>query len=220
MTTRLNLLSAIRETLADRSAWPDATLHTWIAAAVRDYNNFFPRRTSAAISCAAGTRLYSLAAYPGFQAVALVEYPRGETPPSYLERRPEASPNFCGQPVYDLRGSPPAALVLGETPTAGETIELHYLCDHAVPGDDAVPLTIPDRHLELLKLYVIWQAVSALEMAENLHPDQGMLLLSALRLNAANAESAYRSRLQELLAAAAPTGCAGPWRMDNRDRIY
>ena len=36
MTTRAHLLAIIRESLADTTQWPDATINAWIAAAIKD----------------------------------------------------------------------------------------------------------------------------------------------------------------------------------------
>ena len=42
MTTRLELQTIIRETLADATQWPNATIQAWIIDAIHDYSHYFP----------------------------------------------------------------------------------------------------------------------------------------------------------------------------------
>jgi hypothetical protein len=219
VTTRAELRAAIRETLPDRGSWPDSTLNAWINAAIRDYNSYFQQVSSASINCVAGTRSYSLSALSGMHGVLQVEYPAGETPPRFLERRPESG-NFYGLPVYDLSGDPPAILVIGEEPEAGETLSVVYTLDYATVSDDTTALALPDRHLDGLMAFARWQALQELEMSTAIDPDTKNLLLAELGVSAARAEQLYRAKMRAYQRAAAPGGYAGPWRVDGYDRIY
>ena len=220
MTTRAQFRAVLRETMSVRSHWPDTLLNIWIGDAIRDYSNYFSRQLEAILDCVAGQREYSLVTLLGIQGVLMVEYPVGEDPPRYLARRPETG-GFAGLPVYDLRGEPPHALVIGEEPDADDDIGLVYTADHAVPANDTDALTMPDRHLEALKLFVIWQAVRELELNEATDPDTTNMLLSMLGLNSVRAERMYRSRLDDFRQkVAAPGGYAGPWVSDANDKVY
>ena len=219
MTTRAELRAAIRETLSDRGTWPDATLNAWINAAIRDYNSYFQQVSSASINCAAGTRSYSLSALDGMHGVLQVEYPAGETPPRFLDRRPETG-NFYGLPVYDLRGDPPTTLVIGELPEAGETISVVYTLDYDTVSDDTTALELPDRHLDGLVAFAQWQAIQELEVSTSIDPDTKNLLLAELGVSLARAEQFYRAKMRGYQRSAAPGGYAGPWLVDEHDRIY
>jgi hypothetical protein len=102
-----------------------------------------------------------------------VEYPPGSSP---VSRSPIETSSFVDLPVYDVRGDPPATLVIGEEPSATETIGVTYSAEHTVPTTDATALTMPDRHLESLKLFMIWQAIRELELNESQDPDKSPAL--------------------------------------------
>jgi hypothetical protein len=111
--------------------------------------------------------------------------------------------------------------VIGEDPAAGEKIGLTYTAEHAIPSADSTVLTVPDHHLEALKLFILWQATKELELKEAKEPDKTTLLLNLLGLNAFRAERSYRTKIQDLQqASAAPGGYAGPWVVDQYDRVY
>ena len=220
MTTRAEFRSVLRETLTDRAIWPDTLLNIWINNAIQDYSNYFPRRAETTLACVAAQRVYSLTALSGIQGILAVEYPKDESPPRYLARRPETG-SFLDLPVYDVRGDPPLSLVIGESPAAAEEIWVAYACDHTTPSTDSTALTVPDKHLEALKLFVIWQAVRELELTEAADRAGTEMLLSLLGLNSVRAERLYRNRIDDYAKkAAAPGGYAGPWVADDHDRIY
>jgi hypothetical protein len=219
MTTRGELRATIRETLVDTLIWPDKSLNAWIADGIRDYSNYFRRQAESTITCTAGKREYSLTALPAIREVLRVEYPKGEDPPRFLKYKPETS-NFKDLPVYDVRGDPPETLVIGEEPTAGEQIEVTYSADHTLPATDATAVTIPDNHLEAIRLFVTWQAIKRVEISETADPDRLSMILGQLGINSVRAERVYRFKLEEYRKKKAASGRAGPWVMDTRDRIY
>jgi hypothetical protein len=209
----------IREVLQDETTWTNANLNAWIADGILDYSNHFRRQLNATLTCTAGTQEYSLSTLTAPADILRVEFPKGEDPPRYLVRRPETG-TFKDLPVYDVRGDPPATLILGEEPETGDQIYLTYSADHLLPTTDATSLTVPDTHLEAIKLFVMWQAVRELEFNEAAEPDKTSLLLGMLGLNAVRAERIYRVRLEEYKKTRAPGGYAGPWVADDFDRVY
>ena len=220
MTTRAGIRALIRETLVDTIIWPDKSINAWINDGIRDYSNYFRRQVNATITVTVtGTREYSLTSYTGIAEVLRVEYPKGEDPPRYLLFRSETG-NFKDLPAYDVRGEPPITLVIGEEPTAAEEIELTYAADHTVPTADTSVLTIPDIHLELIRLFVTWQAIKRVEINETADPDRLSMILGQLGINAVRAERVYRYKLEEYRKKMAASGLSGPWIMDSRDRIY
>ena len=152
----------------DKSRWIEPTVNAWLRDAIRDYSVHFPHYVdtddeSTNITCVDDQQEYSLSSFTGIQTVLDVEYPEGEDPPDLLERRDQDDPRgFEGLEVYAVRGfDKPDTLRLGEEPDADEEIRLTYLADHAVPATDTTALTVPDRHLDALVLFVQWRAARA-----------------------------------------------------------
>lgn len=220
MTTRSNLLAALRPSLPDRALWPDSALNQWIADALRDFAPLFQRQVWSEILCVAGQRVYSLSAFPGLLGVFSLAYPAGQEPPRFLSPHAETSPGFCGSPCYALRGDPPTELALGETPHGGERIAMAFHASPAIPTNDLTPFNLPEGAAELIRLFCRWQALLALELAEAAHPDP-QSTLAALGENARQAEGLYQTRKRELAGQSRLAGgFSGPWRMDGRDRVY
>lgn len=175
MTTRADLRTIIRNQGLDETTWSDTEVNQWIADAIAEYSNHFPRyRESTANACTAGTKEYTLPT--DFLSALRVEYPEGEDPPEYLSRLSEEDARF-GENYYDIRGT---TLVLGEDPSAGETYALHYYAHHDYPDADEDVLTVPDEDLEILVLHVLWKAYRRLELDEAKNPDGSTVVLSML----------------------------------------
>ena len=221
MTTLRELRSFVRNLLYDETEWTDSLLNSWINDAIRDYSNNFPLRIDDDISCVTDQREYSLSTstFVGLISVLLVEYPKDEDPPRYLERRPVTSQQFIDYPVYDLLDLPPRVLVLGEAPTTGEQITIDYQALHPELTADTDTCSFPDYHFEAIKLYTQWQAIKKLELAETKDPT-GTTLLTMFGINSVRAERLYRYKIDEYLEKSAAGGYAGPWVMDGFDRVY
>jgi hypothetical protein len=219
MTTRAAFRATLRESLNNDTAWPDASLNAWLNEAIRDYSKYFPFQTETSVQCIQGQRTYPLSGLAGILGILRVEYPTGEKPLRYLLQRSEAG-SFVGLPVYDVRGDPPATLVIGEEPRASEAIGLSYQAEHAVPTADSSALAIPDQHLDAIKLFIQWQAIKELELNQSRDPDHTSLLLNMLGMNAYRAERSYRTKLADYKERAAPGGYVGPWRVDGFDPVY
>jgi hypothetical protein len=195
----------------DKSRWPEPIVNALIRSAIRDYSTHFPmfvdtEEEDTNIACSADEQEYSLSAFTGIQTVLDVEYPFGEDPPDLLMRRDQDDPRgFEGLEVYAVRGfEKPYMLRLGEEPSAGEEIRLTYLADHTVPTTDTATLTVPDRHLDALVLFVQWKVLSATVNRLMTNPDpQELAVLEQLapgtRLPAIeeNARKAYEAKIAE-----------------------
>jgi hypothetical protein len=207
--TQAELLSLIRERLSDVDVWTDANVLQWIVDAVADYSTVFPQTgLEATIECVASQRAYTLAeSLVNPHGITLVEYPAGEDPPVYLSRRGVKDPRgFYGGPYYDVLGSPPVTLVIGEEPSEGEDIVVTYDGDHDYPVEDDDVLTVRDSHLEALVLFVLWKAAEHVLAGEEADPDTASLLMTQYGAVAAQAERAYRdlmARVQEQRAESA-----------------
>jgi hypothetical protein len=110
-------------------------------------------------------------------------------------------------------------LVLGETPTTGETVTIDYQALHTEVTGDTDTLTVPDYHFEAIKLFTQWQALKRLEITEAKDPT-GTTLLTMFGINSVRAERLYRLKIDEYLEKSAAGGYAGPWVMDGFDRVY
>ena len=223
--TRQQLRDLCRRRLGDETVpykWSDLQVNQWINDAIADYSVHFPRTIELKIDCTASTHAYDLPA--DCHGVISVEYPKGEDPPEYLILSDRFANDFY---IYDDRyavqgsgdASDPGQLWISAVPTASEDINIVYLGDHAYLDDDADTETIPDRHLELIMLYVRWAAFQELATTESSNPDPTSLALSTLELNAYRAQRLYLQSLdkaERLESKSAST----PWSMDKWDRAY
>ena len=196
----------------DKTRWIEPTANAWIRDAIRDYSSHFPMFVdtddeSTNITCVDDQQEYSLSSLTGIQAVLDVEYPEGNDPASLLERREQDEPRgFEGFEVYAVRGfEKPDTLRLGQEPSSTEKIRLTYLADHTAPATDIITLTVPDRHLDALVLFVQWRAMRAAVNRLMTNPDpQELAVLELLapgtRLLGAVKEmrQAYEDKIAEL----------------------
>ena len=220
MTTRAQMLAIVRETLTDTTQWPDATINVWIADAIRDYSHFFPYvvEKTYTFTCAARSFTISTLSPPPLE-VLRVEYPDGEEPPRYLSPLSMTSSKFWDGPYYEVRGVPPNELYLGELAAIDDVVVVRYNAIHTIPAGDASVLTLPDRHLEVLRLFCIWKAAEEIAMSEEIDPDTQEFLVSQMGLNVIRCERVYRNKMQEYQRASLSER-SGPWSMDGKDRIY
>jgi len=191
MTTRAELRTVIRNQGIDDSTWSDNEVNQWIADAIAEYSIHFPRwRESADNACVAEQHEYDLPA--DFLHALSVEYPAGEDPAVFLERASE-SPGGLDSDHFDIQGT---KLILGPSPSAGETYTLQYQAHHDYPDADDDTLTIPDEDLEILILFVVWKAYRRLELDEAINPDGSTVILSMLGTNAGRAKRNFEAALK------------------------
>jgi hypothetical protein len=220
MTTLGELRATLREILPDATVWPDSSVNAWIQEAIRDFSGYFPRETSGLLSLEADERVYALSGLAdGIFAVIQVEYPYGGDPPRFLARMQESA-GIVGKAAFDVRGSPPSELVLGEKPAAGEQARVVYTCGHEKPEDDTDVITVPDNRLEAIIEFTRWQAIREAEMNETMDPDTKNLVLSMVGLNSGRAERIYRAKIRDYQGQEAAGGYVAGWRMDDKDRVY
>lgn len=224
MTTKSDLRRSLRQMLTDASAWPDSQLDEWCRQAIYEYSLHFPYPRTASWDTSAGVRaytIYSEAATTIIHAILSVEYPVGDEPPTLLARKREHEADFFGGQYYDLRlDGYSQVLVLGQPPQGGEAIKITYESEHVYPSQEDSNLTVPDKHIELLRLFVQWKAVSYLELAEAVDISRQVSLLKDLGTNSQRAEQAYRARMRQLLEATAPGAWVAAWTTGTNCRIY
>ncbi len=220
MTTLAELRATLREILPSAEVWPEATINAWIQEAIQDFSGYFPRETSGLLDLTDDERVYALSDLEaGIFAVIQVEYPYGEDPPRFLARKQESA-GIVGEAVFDVRGSPPSDLVLGEKPSTGEQARIVYTCGHIKPIDDSDVITVPDNRLEAIIEFVRWQAVREAEMNQTMDPDTKNLVLSEIGLNSGRAERIYRAKIRDYQGQEAGGGYVSGWQMDDKDRVY
>ena len=142
--------------------WKRETLEAWVSAGIRDYSTRFPRLLNYQLSKLSGQRLYYLQ-----QDCVSIRSIHDNAAGVYLLRRSYLDPNFTDG-YYDVIETGDAAtdrLMLGETPTAGGVLDVWY---GAVHDAEPTTLTVPDGHLDILMLYVIWRA-SLARREQSLH---------------------------------------------------
>lgn len=223
MTTRQEFRDGIlRGLLASITDFPDALLNTWIEEAILDYSLYFPRQISKTIEAAASGQqefwFISFGPPESVFGITRVEYPVGAAPRSFLQRLPRSHPAFQGGLFYDLSGD--YSLEVGIPLQQGETIQVIYLTHHQIPDGDQAALSVPEGHLEALKLYVMLQALRKLEVAQAAPSTPDAALLSTLGGSASRAARAYLAVIRSFLQAAGQGVTAGPWSMDRWDRVY
>ena len=202
MTSRLDLRNLCRRRLGDLTApthWSDLQINQWINDAVADYSIYFPRKRAVSLEMEAGLHVYLLP--EDFRAVLSAAYPGSQDAPQYLQRLSYQETDFWELPArYDILrwddGSKSSELWLSESPADGETLELEILADHASLDDDGDLCTVPDRHLEILVLFVRWASLQELASTEARNPDPTTLSMSVLDSNATRAERAYRKQVE------------------------
>lgn len=155
MTTKWNeFLTELRSDLedsGDKRRWTDTALYIFTKDAVRDYSLHWPMRVDRQEMTLSGT-YYPLPA--DFVGDISVECPENR----FLERRISIPGRRYGQfsrPLYYFIEG--VNLYLGGSPLEGDKVLLTYYATHPIPTsetDDTFVFTVPDRDLELLRLYV------------------------------------------------------------------
>jgi hypothetical protein len=224
MTTRADLRNLIRRRTGDLTApykFSDLQINQFINDAIAEYTVHFPRRKTTTLACVDGQRKYDLP--DDFHGALSVEYPTGEEPPVYLARASYSEAGFWeAVGLYDVIKRDPeddSELWISEAPEAGQTITVEYHGDHDYPDLDADLLTVRDRHLELLALFVRWCTLQELASEEAKDPDPTTLNINTLELNAFRAERAYKGRLEEVKRSEQESDTAR-WTMDKHDQVY
>jgi hypothetical protein len=161
MTTFGTLLGQIRadlkDTNEDKYRWTDAALYIYIVDAIRDYSIHFPRRVDRYEMTESGGS-YPLP--PDFVSEIHLECPQDR----FLElRHSRAGITYKTLPTrpwyYYIDGG--NVYLLG-APREDDEVLLTYSSLHTIPTsetDTTMVLTVPDRDIELLRLYVKAQAI-------------------------------------------------------------
>jgi hypothetical protein len=233
MTTLAQLADRAQNALSDAAAgtWSQNTVEEWVLDGIRDYNNHFTIVYQETINCTNNTRTYALP--DTFRSVLLVEYPVGEYPPVYLQRRNVHHPDFWEEDgYYDIIIQPAPALTMpsggisssklyiSEKPSATEDIRVTYEGPHDDDLTSTDNLSLPPEHEPIVIAFVLWRACQERHNLEAQSPDTTIRMLHQFKLSAQAAEAAYREAIRAATNKTAPGGWVGPWQVDSHDRIY
>lgn len=208
MTTLQNLIDDCEADLDDsgNATWAAADIEQWCRDAIADYSLHFPLTTTATTNCSDDDRRYDL--HKDVVQVLTVEYPKGEDPPVFLQRRPHSHPDFWREDgYYDVLihddYSDASELLISTKPSTGEDIEITYQKRHDNTIATSGTLTVPLHHEPILRNYVVWRAVLQLKAAEEASPtSNSSLLMSQLAINVDRARRAYTDALAKAVFAA------------------
>jgi hypothetical protein len=219
--------------LADSAAgtWDQSTVESWVLDAIRDYSQHFPRVVTSDVEEIGSGATHYLDLPTDFLEMVSVEFPRGEDPPTFLERRSLHHATFwdvdgyydiqkTGQTVETPTGFTASRLVWSRTPLATEGYTLKYLAPHPTDLESTDTTTVRVDHEGIIILFVIWRALKERQMAEAANPDTTSRYLNQLVYAATQAELEYRRAMERAAGARAEAAWTGPWRADGYDRIY
>ena len=215
---------------AAAGTWPQATVEAWVADAIRDYSQYFPRVIESYVEQVGGTPTHYIVLPTDFMEMILVEFPRGEDPPIHLERRSLHAATFWDvDGYYDIlyveqeaeAGMPDtqAQLVLSRVPLATEGYTIRYLAAHSGSGSSDT-VTVKTDHQPLLILYVLWQAFKERAATQLQDPDTTSDILQKTVNAEMQAHEEYRRGITNAQTKRSQGGWTGPWKADDFDPIY
>ena len=208
MTTLQDLIGACESDIGDpqNAQWSEADIEQWCRDAIADYSQHFKETANTTIAAATGDHEYDLPAR--LADVVSVEYPDGQDPKEFLERRNYLHPDFWGnEGYYDVvkrdDDTDPAELWVSTDVVTGNDIIVEYTADYDHTIALTASLTIPDAHHHLLRNYVIWRALVQLKAIEEANPtSSSSLLMSQYAINVDRARRAYVDAIAKAVFAA------------------
>lgn len=228
MTTLAQLADRAQAQLSDSvgATWNQVQIEEWVIEGVRAYSRYFPRLRYGQAIVSTGVHEVYLPA--DFMSIVSVEYPEGETPPRYLNRRHHQEADFWEGRYYDIIERQDNVTVseiwLGPSPTVGEYIGLQYHAYHVISTTGTIVQTIPPQHEDILVQYVYWKAKAELVAAEAADPtSNSSLLMAQLDQIAGAAFRRYGDLMRQALGARLGESVIRAWSMDTPatlDRIY
>ena len=168
---------------------------------------------------AAGTYAYAVTERIG--SVIRVEYPQGQDPPKYAQRRPYGNRDFFQHAdSYDYiqtKGESAGTLYLSD-PTQDTTAAITALRTF---DENATELDIPAKHEPILIARVRWQARQFQADGELLAPtSNSSLLMSQMEQNAKSARKDYYQMLYNAVLTESGGSVSVCWEMDKYGQVY
>lgn len=208
------------------ATWPTDTVDDWVEEAIRDYSQHFKRTLSQTIDCVDDQHNYDL--NYDVRGIISVEYPQGEDPPEYLDRKSRLDPDFWTddgyydwEPAYqevDHTGSAPPVLWISAEPVDTEDILVTYHAHFHYEASNEV--LVPEEHIPILILFVQWKAMHERMATATQAPDYSQVLITQLRAAVDSARATYEKALRTAVQASSRSLPTPHWEMDGGDRIY
>lgn len=230
MTTYGDLKDRALASVDDSGAavWSAALVYEFLGHATEDYALHIPPRFTTDITTLDDVRIYTLAGDRP-RGVYSVEYPQGEDPPCYLQRRPFQHPDFWQvDGYYDFvdwgdEGAGEKQLYISTKPDDSETIRVHWTGRYNItqPPDEEDSVPVPQQHHHILLSYVFWHLLLHQLGQESQAPSgsAAVEIMRQLSTNAERAEQTYRRAIKDAQQHILPSGPAPTrWRMDKWDR--
>lgn len=225
------LRAALRIALASTAAWPDASLNSFIADAIRLYSATFKRTWKYTLALTTGTQAYPLPGGHAIDAVLSVEYPTSESPRSFLKPALEQSAEFDNaEDVYAIRpiadttlitaDTAAAQIVFAETVATGESAVITYTGEHPTPTADTHYITVPPEHWEAINAYVEWRCFTELANDEGPNITNTTLTLAQLSDTTRRLWNRYKEVMNAIRASAAGQSEPVSWYDASGGRIY
>ncbi|MFC2031559.1 hypothetical protein ACFLWA_12640 [Chloroflexota bacterium] len=207
------------------TTWSQGDVEDWVTEAIRDYGSHFHRILHQTITMVTGTNNYNLE--NSFLAPVLVEYPKGEDPPLYLDRLSRKDPRFwAGTKFYDIeeyaKAEDAGQIWISATVTTAEQVYLTYQALYYDPDADIAETNcyVPDQHLPLLVLFVQWKATVERLNDELQAPDRSINLIDDMNDAVKTARDTYDKAIDRAKAAGYQSRWTEPWSQDTYDPIY
>ena len=224
--TLQNLIDSVQTALGDtaEATWSEAAITIWLNDAIREYSVHFQRIRTTNLTAVADQYIYNLPY--GHRQTISVEYPAGNSPPTFLRNKALTDPLFWSDDdnfATTNQGDNTAVnkLTISVNPTTDETITIKYKADHTYPLTAAQSVTVPAHHHNLLILYAIWKANQEMLYTEQQSPtDSSSLIMSQLAANTNRLEASYQEALERALFEPSGQSRVIQWQPTGQDRIY
>lgn len=227
MATLQNLIDDCEADLNDsgNAVWIAADIEQWCRDAINDYSQHFHTINQDTIACNANDRKYDLDSL--LIDIVSVEYPSGQDPPQFLDRRPHTHPDFWSDEgyfdvLYHHDDTDAAELFISTKPSAGQSIEVTWAGRYDSTILTSAAIIVPVEHHHILRKYVQWQALVQLKAAEEAAPtSNSSLIMSQLAINVDQARRAYVDALAKALFATSKSAVVSWAEQDEASkRIY
>jgi hypothetical protein len=205
---------------SEGDTFTDLLVDSWVKEAIQEYSQHFGKVVDVAVSgIASGTYAYAITDKIG--NIIQIEYPEGEDPPQYAQRRPYSSDEFwLNGDSYDFiqTDNEEGGILYLADPTQDTTATIQA---HTSYDETQSTIEVPGIHHPILIARVRWSARMFQTEAEMLNPtSNSSLLMAQMEQNASRARSNYFKLLHNALLADLGESVVIKWEMDKFDRVY
>lgn len=198
----------------------DTVVDAWLKEAIQEYSQHFGKVVDVAVSgITSGTYAYAITDKIG--NIIQIEYPEGEDPPQYGQRRPYSSDEFwLNGDSYDFiqTDNEEGGILYLADPTQDTTATIQA---HTSYDETQSTVEVPAIHHPILIARVRWSARMFQTESEMINPtSNSSLLMAQMEQNASRARSNYFKLLHNALLADLGESVVIKWEMDKFDRVY